>query len=179
VGNSGNARTTPPHLHFGIYRRGEGPTDPDPWLRLWEPTVAEVSADTAALGALMRVAVGSAALDRPARRSEAAELEPAAGDIPARTLLRVLAAAGDRYRVGLPDGGVGYVRARDLEYASEPLGTAALGGLALRAGPAPDAPVIATPAADHAGDILGVFGEQAFVRGPGGVEGWSALAAPE
>ena len=179
VGNSGNARTTPPHLHFGIYRRGEGPADPDPWLRVWEPTVAEVSADTAALGALMRVAVGRAAVDRPARRTEAAELEPAAGDIPARTLLRVLAAAGDRYRVGLPDGGVGYVRARDLEYASEPLGTAALGGLALRAGPAPDAPVIATPAADHAGDILGVFGEQAFVRGPGGVEGWSALAAPE
>ncbi|MFW6198437.1 MAG: M23 family metallopeptidase, partial [Acidobacteriota bacterium] len=33
VGNSGNARTTPPHLHFGIYVRGEGPRDPDPFLR--------------------------------------------------------------------------------------------------------------------------------------------------
>ncbi len=28
VGNTGNARTTPPHLHFGIYRRGEGPVNP-------------------------------------------------------------------------------------------------------------------------------------------------------
>ena len=28
VGNTGNARTTPPHLHFGIYRRGEGPIEP-------------------------------------------------------------------------------------------------------------------------------------------------------
>lgn len=28
VGNTGNARTTPPHLHFGIYRRGEGAIDP-------------------------------------------------------------------------------------------------------------------------------------------------------
>ena len=33
VGNSGNARTTPPHLHFGIYQRGEGPIDPLPFVR--------------------------------------------------------------------------------------------------------------------------------------------------
>ncbi|MGH9324930.1 MAG: M23 family metallopeptidase, partial [Vicinamibacteria bacterium] len=32
VGNSGNARTTPPHLHFGIYVRGEGPVNPHPFL---------------------------------------------------------------------------------------------------------------------------------------------------
>jgi murein DD-endopeptidase MepM/ murein hydrolase activator NlpD len=28
VGNTGNARTTSPHLHFGIYRRGHGAIDP-------------------------------------------------------------------------------------------------------------------------------------------------------
>jgi murein DD-endopeptidase MepM/ murein hydrolase activator NlpD len=33
VGNTGNARTTPPHLHFGIYSRGEGPLDPLPFVR--------------------------------------------------------------------------------------------------------------------------------------------------
>jgi murein DD-endopeptidase MepM/ murein hydrolase activator NlpD len=33
VGNTGNARTTPPHLHFGIYSRGEGPIDPLPFVR--------------------------------------------------------------------------------------------------------------------------------------------------
>jgi peptidoglycan LD-endopeptidase LytH len=32
VGNTGNARTTPPHLHFGIYPRGERPIDPFPFL---------------------------------------------------------------------------------------------------------------------------------------------------
>ena len=30
VGNTGNARTTPPHLHFGLYRRFAGPEDPLP-----------------------------------------------------------------------------------------------------------------------------------------------------
>jgi hypothetical protein len=32
VGNTGNARTTPPHLHFGIYSRGDGPINPLPWV---------------------------------------------------------------------------------------------------------------------------------------------------
>lgn len=32
VGNTGNARSTPPHLHFGIYSRGEGPIDPLPFV---------------------------------------------------------------------------------------------------------------------------------------------------
>jgi len=33
IGNTGNARTTAPHLHFAIYAEGEGPIDPDPFLR--------------------------------------------------------------------------------------------------------------------------------------------------
>ena len=35
VGNTGNARTTPPHLHFGIYMRGVGPVDP--YYHLYQP----------------------------------------------------------------------------------------------------------------------------------------------
>jgi murein DD-endopeptidase MepM/ murein hydrolase activator NlpD len=33
VGNTGNAKNTPPHLHFGIYSRGEGPVDPLPFVK--------------------------------------------------------------------------------------------------------------------------------------------------
>ena len=32
VGNTGNAKTTPPHLHFGIYTRG-GAIDPLPFVK--------------------------------------------------------------------------------------------------------------------------------------------------
>jgi peptidoglycan LD-endopeptidase LytH len=35
VGNTGNARTTAPHLHFGIYSR-RGPVDPLPYIRRTE-----------------------------------------------------------------------------------------------------------------------------------------------
>jgi murein DD-endopeptidase MepM/ murein hydrolase activator NlpD len=39
VGNSGNAVTTPTHLHFGVYRRGYGAMDPLPRLaaRVFDP----------------------------------------------------------------------------------------------------------------------------------------------
>jgi murein DD-endopeptidase MepM/ murein hydrolase activator NlpD len=33
VGNSGNARTTPPHLHYGIYTAGQGSINPFPLLQ--------------------------------------------------------------------------------------------------------------------------------------------------
>lgn len=33
VGDSGNARGTPPHLHFGVYRLGKGAVDPLPLLK--------------------------------------------------------------------------------------------------------------------------------------------------
>jgi murein DD-endopeptidase MepM/ murein hydrolase activator NlpD len=32
VGNTGNARTTPPHLHFGVYLAAAGAVDPLPFI---------------------------------------------------------------------------------------------------------------------------------------------------
>jgi peptidoglycan LD-endopeptidase LytH len=53
VGTTGNARGTPPHLHYGVYRRGEGAINPFPLLinRLAEdkpPTRRRTSADRSA-----------------------------------------------------------------------------------------------------------------------------------
>jgi hypothetical protein len=40
VGNTGNARTTAPHLHFGVYRAGEGAVDPFPYVDTRRPPPA-------------------------------------------------------------------------------------------------------------------------------------------
>lgn len=43
VGNTGNARTTPPHLHYGVYGKA-GPVNPYPLLRGEAPAQAQESA---------------------------------------------------------------------------------------------------------------------------------------
>jgi len=50
VGNTGNARTTPPHLHFGIYVRGEGPVDPWPYLYEATAPLPSLRVDSARFG---------------------------------------------------------------------------------------------------------------------------------
>jgi murein DD-endopeptidase MepM/ murein hydrolase activator NlpD len=44
-GNTGNARTTEPHLHFGISKTGSvaGEINPYPYLRLWEGDHAPIT----------------------------------------------------------------------------------------------------------------------------------------
>ena len=110
VGNTGNARTTPPHLHFGVYRRPGGAFDPYPFLDPPRATLAEMTGDLALLGA--RVQPGNEGIRlraSPGMRSDVVmELEPGAS-------LRVLGASGDWFRVQLPDGRRGYVAARLMQ----------------------------------------------------------------
>lgn len=110
VGNTGNARTTPPHLHFGMYRRGQGAVDPDPFLRPPRRGRApESPADPGLLGTRARVAAAGAPL-RAAPASESGRLR----ELGAGEALRLLGAAGPWYRVLLPDGAVGYVAAESI-----------------------------------------------------------------
>lgn len=109
VGNTGNARTTRPHLHFGVYRRGRGPIDPWPWVRVPSTEPALVVADTSRLGAV--VATGSPAV---VLRRWAANVADTVTTIPPATALHVVGATGGWYRVQLAGGAVGYVTARGM-----------------------------------------------------------------
>ncbi len=113
VGNTGNARSTPPHLHYGIYRRGQGPIDPYPLLGVARTSPAEITADTALLGTEVRPRDDGIRLRAgPGTRIEVLrELDP-------DHQLRVLGASGEWFRVQLPDGGAGYVAARLTEPVS-------------------------------------------------------------
>ena len=112
VGNTGNARTTPPHLHFGIYRRGEGPLDPFPFLTPPRTQLAERTADAALLGARVQP------LDDGLRlRAGPDTRETILGELDSDARLRVVGASGEWYRVRLPGGGDGYVAARLTEPA--------------------------------------------------------------
>ncbi|PHI21588.1 hypothetical protein CEQ90_01885 [Lewinellaceae bacterium SD302] len=55
VGNTGNARTTPPHLHFGIYPAGRGAVDPWPFIDRNEDKPLGTPPDPAWLGKLATI----------------------------------------------------------------------------------------------------------------------------
>jgi murein DD-endopeptidase MepM/ murein hydrolase activator NlpD len=113
VGNTGNARTTPPHLHFGVYRRGEGPMDPR-WFVTPVLTAAQrLRADTTLLGASARTTREAAVLRSPRAASTGATM------IPRDTEVRVLSAVGVHYRVRFTDGRTGYVLAEVLKRAPD------------------------------------------------------------
>ena len=110
VGNTGNARTTPPHLHFGVYRRPGGAFDPLPFLAQPGGTPPEMTADLALLGAWVQPGnEGIRLRASPGLRADVLM------ELDSDVSLRVLGASGDWYRVVLPGGQGGYVAARLME----------------------------------------------------------------
>jgi murein DD-endopeptidase MepM/ murein hydrolase activator NlpD len=118
VGNTGNARTTPPHLHFGLYRTGEGPIDPTPFLAPPRGTLPELTADLGQLGEWVRLQSDGTHL-RAAPDIDA----PVLRELEQVTRVRVLGGSGEYFRVRLPDGSSGYVAARLTEPANLPYST--------------------------------------------------------
>ncbi|MFC1660286.1 peptidoglycan DD-metalloendopeptidase family protein [Gemmatimonadota bacterium] len=110
VGNTGNARNTPPHLHFGIYRRGRGPVDPWNLIFPVPPPLPELRADLNAVGTWLRTTEEGT----PLRRAPSPQGD-VLWELPLHEEVRVLAGAGDWYRVGFPGGAVGYIFAGQLE----------------------------------------------------------------
>ena len=107
VGNTGNARTTPPHLHFGVYRRGEGPTDPYWFVHRPPRTPAPLVADTSAFGTYMRgVQRGLVVRAAPTAKADTVAL------LGPESEARIYGAAADWYRVRMADGSTGYTPAR-------------------------------------------------------------------
>ena len=179
VGNTGNARTTAPHLHFGIYARGEGAVDPYPFVHRPREAPPTIAADTASLGSWRRVdgrrpvalyaaPVTAAAADRGANRAALRELEP-------RTVVRVDGAVGRYYRVRLPDGTVGYVTASGTSSVDTPVErTRPARPAVVRDHPSAVAATVDSVGAGAPLAVLGRFDDYLFVRTPGGRTGWIA-----
>ena len=168
VGNTGNARTTPPHLHFGLYRSGEGAVDPIPFLDPPRGTLAELTADLDQLGAWGRLVDDGIPL-----RAAPGTLAPVLRELPRHTAVRVLGGSGEYFRVQLPDGTGGYVAARLTEPALEPIAAQlSARGETVRARPELEAPLVARLDADAELPVLGRYGSYLYVQAPSGRRGW-------
>ncbi len=160
VGNTGNARRTPPHLHFGIYVRGEGPVDPVNFIKKINSTPKEITADMAVLGQWARSKQSTISLKSTAnpRSNEITQLDP-------YSAMKVQAASGNAYRILLPDGLSGYVPSRNIELAAETLETQeAVIVQEVKAAPMEQAAVIGEINGGEEFSVLGQFSGYWLVR---------------
>jgi murein DD-endopeptidase MepM/ murein hydrolase activator NlpD len=115
VGNTGNARTTAPHLHFGIYARGEGPIDPDAFIRPMEATPVDPAVEASTLGAWGRTR-GRASL-----RTSPSASAPVVETLPRASSVRVEGSLGSWVRTSIPGHPTGFLSARDLAISQDPV----------------------------------------------------------
>src|SRR5215218_3136466 len=166
VGNTGNARTTSSHLHFGVY--DDGALAPAPFLQPDE-SVARLTVEPALLGTLVRTRSGRTPL-----RAGPSPAAPQRVLLEPETIGQRLGIAGGWYRMLLPDGAVGYVADNAVVSAGVPLRRQrATRPLGLREKPQPTAPLMTTLAPGAEVEVLGRFQQFDFIRAAQGVAGWT------
>jgi len=168
IGTTGNARTTPPHLHFGIY--DGGPIDPLPFLAPDDSVPPPVGATTARLNQWVRIGTRRTDL-RSGAHPEAFPIDVLAPG----WLARVRATAQRTYRVELPDQSTGYVDAAAITGADRALTRIELdSGTVLRESPAESAPAVAVLDTKLGAEVLGTFSNFALLRLPDATLAWGA-----
>ena len=109
VGNTGNARFTPPHLHFGVYERHRGPTDPLNFVKQTDlPQPLQQLPNTPSLV----VATGNLRIGPGTSFSIRRKVNP-------HDTLQVLGMAKDWYQVALADTIQGYLHRSVVERTIE------------------------------------------------------------
>jgi peptidoglycan LD-endopeptidase LytH len=101
VGNTGNARTTPPHLHFGIYYSGEGAVNPLPYIKDVYPENKPVKADKY-IGSKGKINTSRSKLFSEPGRRETKSLDKG-------TPVKVYGGTDNFYRIALNNGKTGFI----------------------------------------------------------------------
>lgn len=112
VGNTGNARTTPPHLHFGVYKNGA--VDPINYLRPPRGKLKKVSDDLSLLGQYARLNRNSRLKTDPVKKGYQSSIAK-------NEIARIVAVNRDTYRVQLGNGEEGYIARKYLSSTERPL----------------------------------------------------------
>jgi peptidoglycan LD-endopeptidase LytH len=164
VGNTGNAKNTAPHLHFGIYGSG-GAIDPFPFVNPAVRTPVNISAPVSSIGKFLRAGGKQVKLYAGLDAQAATTLEQ-------HTLMQVEAAAADWYKVNLPDGRRGLVKSNQTDPANELRKLTAKSGQAVYE--QPDT-LSARKQILKAGDVLSIlaaFNDYYYVRTQADITGW-------
>lgn len=165
VGNTGNARYTPPHLHFGIYQSKS--KDPLNYIKTLEAIANVAAVDTTFTSNPFKIGVKKSALKR-SPDSKADELVALQKD----TFVEVLAESKDHYRVALADFSEGFVLKSDVINADKGKAETVKVQTQLITDIRNDQTVIKIIQPDTAVEALAYYGNFKLVRTADGVQGW-------
>jgi peptidoglycan LD-endopeptidase LytH len=169
MGNTGNARNTAFHLHFGIYAAG-GAIDPLPFIDTKRAEPAAIQVPVTDLKTLRR-SVRNATIHIAPDRQAARLLAPPAG-----TLLQLRSATGAWYKVKLPDGTEGFMAGNAVNPLATPLRTYKPDSTQmLQDKPSPLSATKALIARDNTIQVVGLFDNYYYVRA-GNKQGWIRMA---
>lgn len=166
MGNTGNARTTLPHLHFGIYTNA-GAIDPLPFVNPAIKTPEKITVSIANVNKWMRNTKTAKLYAGPdASSAEAPALE-------ANTLLKAEAATANWYKVSLPDGKKGFIAGANVTPVSVPVRKARIkSAQPLLDEPADFAARKTILPAGETVSILAVYKDFYFISNAGNTLGW-------
>jgi murein DD-endopeptidase MepM/ murein hydrolase activator NlpD len=157
MGNTGNAKSTPPHLHFGIYTN-EGAIDPLPFIN---PKVAE----------LPKINTLITRLNTNIRTSNSVVLNDA--NLKSGTILRVTGASANDYRVELPNGKIGYLSERNVSSTTKALAKLKINHTQpLYDRPDSLAAVKLNLKTGQTVELLGYFGNYRLIQDENKISGW-------
>ena len=168
IGNTGNARTTGPHLHYGLYDFGGGAVNPLPFIRLGRGPARQPLLPASRLGDSIRVATATTAV-----RLSPDSKSPVLRNLSKTTALTTLGGTETWLRVELPDGLTGYVASQTVEPVKRPLRDLTLAdmGTLLDAATGGAATIKTLPAGTKVA-LLATTGSFQLVRSNGGQTGW-------
>lgn len=167
VGNTGNAVTTSPHLHFGIYKFAQGAVDPLPLVGRKKARAAFTPPAVELAPRWVTITSDSVNLrSEPSVKSNALDLLTNA------ELLHVDAVAGDWLRVTTGKGTKGFIARRLTRTPSESAYTLTHNQI-IFSSPQETAPIIGNFSAGEKLSTFGKFGDFTWVKLPGGFYGWT------
>ena len=167
MGNTGNARTTPTHLHFGIYTFN-GAVNPLPFIDPATKTPGAVTASSNKLNKTLRTKSSVKIFSSP--QGKATVL----ATLNKGTIVQTNAATGNYYKAELPGGSTGFIQSNSLVEIAEPLKKLKINLLQQKVYDKPDslAAVKTTLKEGQTVNLLGTFGNYQLIGRDGTETGW-------
>lgn len=165
VGNTGNAITTVPHLHFGIYTNS-GAVDPLPFVDQKIHAPSKIKANIDHLNKMGRTKKEAAFYSGPSTSSVLLN------KLPANTVGEIEAATADWYKLQLPDGTLGYIDSESVQLLTPIRSYNVSSAMELLDAPDILALRMSTLKAGDKVQLLGKFGDYSLVKKDERIQGW-------